>query len=211
MVWSRSLERAEMAIVLEPEVTDGRSLQMAPLMLVAAGDSLGALMPPQVPLHFRWPDRLIVNGGEAGRIHICAATVDRPEAAPDWLVVGFGVQVIFPTHGTEPGDMAHRTALVEEGGGDLDRTRILESLAAHLLTWLNIWQDDGFRPVAQSFIDRLETEQGVIEIHLHGERLRGKPLGLDEGASLILKPQAGPARSIRLQDAMATVEEPSAQ
>lgn len=203
LVWSRGLQRAEMAIVLEPEVAAGQALQMAPLMLVAAGDCLGALLPPQVPLTYRWPHVLLANGAEAGSIDVAHAISDNSGGPPAWLVVGFGVQLAFPARGKEPGAMAHRTALVEEGGGDLDRTQILQSLSAHLLTWINIWQDDGFRPVSQAFMARLATEAGVVRLDTGAGHVTGRPLGLDDEAGLIVKPQAGPACAVGLLQAMA--------
>ena len=204
LVWSRSLLRAELAVVLEPEVDAAHAQQMGPLMLVAAGDCLGALLPPQVPIHYRWPATLLINHGEAGQLSLAMASIASDTAVPDWLVVGFGVDIAFPARGQEPGAMAHRTVLAEEGGGDLDRTRILESLSAHLLTWLNIWQDEGFRLVHETYMSRLEGGAEMIEVEYGGERLSGKPLGLDEAASLLLRPAAGAVRALGLMQALAS-------
>src|SRR5215467_3075405 len=62
LLWSRSLERAQLAIVLEPEVALERGLEMAPLLMVAAGDCLGSLCPPQVGVQYRWPRSILING-----------------------------------------------------------------------------------------------------------------------------------------------------
>jgi BirA family biotin operon repressor/biotin-[acetyl-CoA-carboxylase] ligase len=203
VVWSRRHDRAELALVLEPEIGAGTALQMAPLMLVAAGDCLGALLPPQVPVSYRWPDRLAIDGAEVGRLSLALAETDTAGAVPDWLVVGIGIQLAFRERDYEPGEVAHRTALAEEGGADIDRTRLLESISSHFMSWLNTWQDDGFRPVSLAFLERLDRdEDGTIMLEIGGVSRACRPLGLDEQAGLILKPQAGPSFTAGLWDAL---------
>ena len=40
------------------------------LSMLAFGDAFGAIAPPEVALHFRWPSTLLVNGGIAGAARI---------------------------------------------------------------------------------------------------------------------------------------------
>jgi biotin-(acetyl-CoA carboxylase) ligase len=146
VVWSRALDRAEMAIVLEPEVALDRALQMAPLVMVALGDCLGALMPPKTAIAFRWPDTLLVNGAEAGRVRL-AAPSSALDAIPDWLVVGIELRLKPSSEDGEPGERPDFTTLATEGGGGLTRTDILQAFAAHVLAWIDIWTHEGFEPL----------------------------------------------------------------
>jgi biotin-(acetyl-CoA carboxylase) ligase len=203
VVWGRGLDQAALAIVLEPEVDAGRCLQMMLLMAVAAGHALAQLLPPQMPLAHRWPDRLLLDGAEVGRLALAHAEAADPLRPPDWLVVGVAITLRFSKRDREPGEMAGRTALAESGGGGLDRTVVIEMLAAHLLSWLDTWQHAGFRPAHDAYLDRLEGRGGMVQVSGGGGPITGTPLGLDEEAGLLLRTPAGPVRSVALRDALA--------
>lgn len=212
IAWSGRSDRAEIAIVLEPDVPRLRCLQMMALAMVAAGDCLGALMPPQMPVTYRWPDRVLINAGEVGRIEMAMAAAGDERSVPDWLVVALGVQLSFAQSGREPGEVAHLTAIAEEGGGDIDRTQLLQSFSSHFLTWLHTWQTEGFRPVAEAFMPRLERREGKVVVGKGSRRATGAPLGLDEEGGLVLKPDKGPARTLRLERFMSlAAPEPAPQ
>jgi biotin-(acetyl-CoA carboxylase) ligase len=191
-VWSRNTARAELAIVLEPEVAFERALQMAPLMMVALGDSLGSLCPPKVAIQYRWPGGILLNGAMAGEVRIAAARVPAG-AVPAWLVVAAELDVAAPREDRQEWS---RTSLSEEAGPDITRTDILQSLAAHFLTWLNAWEEDGFRPVHDQWLFRAEGREQAIALVHGGESIEGQVLGLDEGANLLVKTPAGKVRSL---------------
>ncbi len=202
LVWSRDTGRAECAFVLEPEVTLATALQMSALAQVALADSLGALLPPAVAVHLRWPGTILVNGAAAGEIRLAVpATVT--DAVPDWMVVGMRLQLRHDRTDKEPGELPDETSLGEEGGGDLTRTDILQSFAAHFLTWLNIWQDDGFRPVHESWIARAEGDRvGAMQTEYRGARHALHVLGLDEEGGLIVRSEKGAHQVLPLIDAV---------
>jgi BirA family transcriptional regulator, biotin operon repressor / biotin---[acetyl-CoA-carboxylase] ligase len=192
VVWSRNVARAELAIVLEPEVVLERALQMAPLMMVALGDCIGALAPPKVAVTYRWPEAVLLNGSLAGEVRVATHRMPAVQV-PDWLVVGAGLQIAAPRE--ERQDWSH-TSLDEEAGAGITRTDILQSLAAHFLTWLNLWQDEGFRPVHDQWLFRAEGREAPIRIAQSGGSIEGQVLGLDEGANLLLKTPGGETRSL---------------
>ncbi len=200
LVWSRQDAMARIALVLEPEVDRGRCLQMLPVMMVAAGDCLGALLPPQVPVQYRWPNRLLLNGGDAGGFGIALAPCPADDV-PDWLVVGFDVSVSPVDAQREPGERADITSVAEEGGGDLTACGIVQSVAGHLMTWLNIWLDDGLRPVHDALMGRFEGAGGVAGWRHGGQTIEGRALGLDESGGLIVQPLAGGALTLALDEA----------
>ncbi len=181
LVWSRALDRAEMALVLEPEIALAQSLQMAPLAMVALADCLGALMPPKTAITLRWPDLLAINGGAAGRLRLAASTASL-EAVPDWMAIGILLQLKPAYDGGEPGERPDQTSIEAEGGGELTRSLILQSYAAHTLAWLDVWSHEGFDPVRSRWASL--AEQGQT---------------LDDGAGLIAAAPA-PGRTTALSD-----------
>jgi biotin-(acetyl-CoA carboxylase) ligase len=202
LVWSRSTARAEFAVVLEPEVALERALQMGPLMLVALGDCIGALAPPKVAVHYRWPGELLLNGAVAGGVRLAAPRGPAGEI-PAWLVVGAELDIAAPR---EERSEWSRTSLGEEAGEEITRTVILQSLAAHFLTWLNIWTDDGFRPVHDQWLFRAEGREAPIAIAHAGETLEGQVLGLDESAGLLVRTAGGKVRSLAFLDCVDLLE-----
>jgi biotin-(acetyl-CoA carboxylase) ligase len=190
VVWGRNRARADMAIVLEPEVPLRQALQMKPVMMVAVIDCLAALLPPHSAVLVRWPDKILVNLGEVGRIELAAAAAGAEEV-PAWLVVGASIAIEHTDRGHEPGEMADLTALQEEGGRHLTRNTVLESLAAYFLSWLNTWTDAGLRPVHDHLIGRIEGYEEPADIGEGSARVRGRVLGLDDELNLLVKPDDG--------------------
>ncbi|MEC9369302.1 MAG: biotin/lipoate--protein ligase family protein, partial [Pseudomonadota bacterium] len=68
VVWSRNTYNLDIAIVLEPDVPPAVAAQMMPVCMVAIGDCIGALTPPQVGQTFTWPNLIRINGATAGRV-----------------------------------------------------------------------------------------------------------------------------------------------
>ncbi len=193
-LWSRRAARAEFALVLEPDVPARIARQIAPLAFTAIADSLGATMPPKTSVQLRWPHTILVNGAAAGELRLAIAGVEDPEAVPDWLVVGASIRLRRAPGRREPGDDPDVTVLWEEGGGDLDRSAVLQSCLAHLLAWIARWQDDGFACVHDSFIGRVEGYEDATRIaDAHaGQSLEwGRVLGLTEDCELLVKDAAG--------------------
>jgi biotin-(acetyl-CoA carboxylase) ligase len=172
--------RLQFAITLAPEVPLQRAVQMGHALMIAAGDSIGALAPPKVAVEYRWPTTVLVNGADAGRVLLAASGSD-PEAVPDWLVVGLDLR-LEPDPGDEPGERPDQTALFEEGSGPIPPARLLESMSRHFLSWLRRWEDDGFRPLHDAWSGRAEN----------GMRVGGATfVGLDEDGRALLKDAAG--------------------
>lgn len=199
VVWSRNKARVEAAIILEPEVGLETAAQMLPLAMVALGDCLGSLCPPQVGVTFIWPNTVCLNGAPAGELRAAAAPAG-DDGVPPWMVVGLDLRHRREAGDPEPGETPDTTWLSEEGGGELTRTEIIESYCRHFLTWMNIWSDDGFRPVHDSWLYRAEQADGEVELTHAGETVSGAFLGLDESGNLLVKQGNGGTRALLLAE-----------
>lgn len=198
VVWSRNATRLDMAVILEPEVPLGRAVEMMPLAMVAVGDCLGALTPPQVGVTFRWPDVVAINGAAAGQIRGSWGGSDALDSVPDWLVIGFELRHLRGPNDPEPGTTPDVTWLSEEGGNELTRTDLVESTCRHFLTWLNTWQDEGFRSVHESWMFRAEGRDADISVATEDGEAAGHFTGLDESGNLLLRDASGAIRSLML-------------
>jgi len=199
VLWSRDLFRVCLAIVLEPEIGMDRAVQMLPLAMAALGDCIGSLTPPQVGLTFIWPDVVCINGAPAGAFR-AAAAASEAEEPPAWMVIGFTLRHLRGPADPEPGETPDITWLGEEGGSELAPADIIDSYCRHFLTWLNHWEDDGFKPIHDSWMFRAHHRNADVSLTHKGEHLSGAFLGLDENGNMLLREDGRDIRSLMLGD-----------
>lgn len=151
---------AEFAVVLEPEEPLADSRRVLYAGMVALGDALAALAPPEKPIVIGWPDALYVDGGLVGGGRLGWPAEAAEDAVPRWLVFGAMIRLSFPA-GIEPGQHPGATALAEEGFVGSSSARLVEVFARHFMVTMNAWQEDGFGVVAKSYLAELEPEPGL--------------------------------------------------
>lgn len=202
VLWDEDATHAHMAIVLEPDVVLAAAAQVLPLAVAAAGDCIGALAPPQVGVGYRWPGIILVNGAPVGGLALSAPR-GAPEEVPTWIVVSFAMRLRL-SGTTEPGDQPDATALAEEGCEDLTALDLLGSYARHFLTWLNIWQDSGFRAVHLSWTERVDGKDRPVR--LPGLMAAATVVGMDEDGNLLIRTDQDPISALPLLDAVNFVD-----
>ncbi len=188
--WGRDTSRMDWAIVLEPDVLQAQAQQMLVVAEVAFAESFGAIAPPEVGVHFRWPGEVLINGAKAGDVHMkFGRTGD--DGFPRWLVLGMTLNIRRPEGSLEPGAAPDETDLAEEGCAELDRTQLIESLSRHFLNHVHNWNEDGFAPIHELWMSKAQSAGEEIEIDWQGELHTGTFLTIDDEANLILKKEAG--------------------
>lgn len=205
LFWSRSEDRLNMAIVLEPDVNLRRAAQMHHVMMVAFGDAFGAISPPEISVHNRWPGDILVNGAKAGEVATFISDAVEETAEPDWMVVSLDVAITLDLSVPNPGERLDTTTLHEEGAGDVDRTQLLESVSRHFLTWVDTWQHEGFRPVHDNWTGRLPDDGKPVTVRDGARRLTGEMTGMDEDGNLLFKQTDGTAIGLDLLNALQRV------
>ncbi len=186
------------ALVLEPDVGRDRCGEMLFVAMVAFGDALGALAPPEVAVTHSWPAVLRVNGAAAGRFDLQLA----PGEDPDWMVLGIEVALLPQSdHAAEPGEVPDRTDLWNEGCGEIPPQELLESFARHLVAGIHGWEQDGFRGVHTHWWARLDSK---VPMALAG---LGAPTGLDASGNALWRDQAGAMQLAATIDALKTLRE----
>ena len=105
------------------------------VMMVAAGDSIGALAPPEVVVTYSYPGLIYLNQGEAGIVKIEVSSANE-DTIPDWIVVGLKLRLNNQLQIDENNIQPDITSLADEGAGFVSRTRAVESLSRHFLAWI---------------------------------------------------------------------------
>lgn len=197
LYWSQAIDRLDFALVLEPEVAARVAAQVHLAIMVAVGDALGAIAPPEVAVHYRWPYTLLVNGAAAGRFRTGLSLTPDAEAVPGFMVAAVGISIHPGPAASEPGHRPDCTSLWDENCTDIDCTGLLESASRHILAWIDTWQQDGLRPVAEAWMGRAEGRSGELAIAEGQQRAGGRPLGLDDDGNLLIQ-VSGDTRALSL-------------
>lgn len=184
IVWSEDTTSARAALVLAPEEPLERAMAMLFAAALGLSDAMGALAPPEVAVHFVWPDRVKINGALCGHLQATASTT-KPDEEPNWLVVGFEIPLL-PVRDNEPGATPDQTTLAEEGCGEITAAELIGSWSRHTLVWINRYVDDGMAPLHGAWRDKCDTLGEVIEAPTSGVFM-----GLDELGGMLLKNGSG--------------------
>ncbi|MCP4185370.1 MAG: hypothetical protein GY761_19015 [Hyphomicrobiales bacterium] len=170
LFWSHNQNNVDIAIVLEPEVSSIRALEMVPLAMVALSDCLAVLLPPQVAVQFRDSRSIVVNGGIVGELTTAMAKTNSENDIPDWLVLSLTTGLNRAESDDEPGFNPDFTTLDEEGWEMVSQNEFTETFARHFLSWLAAWNDDGFCTIARAWKFKAE-EQLEPDMRKIGERV----------------------------------------
>ena len=169
----------EFAVVLEPDVPLACARLAFYAGMVALGEALAALAPPEKPIAIAWPDAVYVDRGLIGGGRLGWPGCTSEHATPDWLVFGAAIRTVSMSR-EEAGLHPLATALEDEGFGDVGSGRLVEGFARHLMVTLDRWQEGEFAPIAAKYLAKLKTEGGArLAIDAKGDlniRRLGKPI-----------------------------------
>lgn len=168
------------AITLAPEVPLKESVSVIHAVMLSLADSLGALGPPELAVHFVWPSQLKINAARCGELQFKASTT-QPDEIPEWLVIGLRVPFVRP-ESLEAGSDPSQTWLYEEGCIELTVPQIIESWSRHTLVWLNTFEDAGYQAIQDHW--RAKCDSIGSDITYPAE---GTFVGTDGQGSLLLK------------------------
>lgn len=197
LLWVHDKDTLDYAIVLEPDVDRVKSFDMVFAQMVALGDAIGAIAPPEVAITHHWPNLILANGAVIGKVSVIMGD-DEADGCPRYMVLATEIAVRPKVADTNPGYDRNHTTLWDEGCGDLDALQVLDSTARHFMTWVHTWEEEGFQTVLTQLDGRMERGH-----FLSFDGKDGTFLGLDENANLLFK-QDGGTTLIHVADALDT-------
>lgn len=160
LVFVERFDRAEFAVVLEPDEALASARRAFYAGMVAVHDALAALAPPEKPIVIEWPDAIHVDRGLVGGGRLAWPERSDERAAPDWIVFGAAIRIASMPD-AEAGQYPLATALEEEGFGDVSAARFVAGFARHLMVAIDRWQEAGFDPIAEEYMAKLKPENGA--------------------------------------------------
>lgn len=183
--WSEETDVLRLALVLEPDVEQARCQEILFAAMVAIGDSLGALCPPEVAITYQWPSMILANAAQVGSVDLVVSE-EEPDGIPDWMVFSLDLRLRPAPGESDPGKDPSRTTLWDEGCGLLGRTGMIESISRHLINLIHHWSEDGFKPVHEQWWARISAQERFAA-HALEDAGSVMLLGLDETGNALVK------------------------
>lgn len=154
----------------------------ATLSLVAAvamGEAVAACLPDASGLGYKWPNDLLWNRAKfCGLLLECGTN----PAGDSWVMIGSGVN--FSTH---PKDTPYPATNLLALGCKQSVEVLLERYIERLAHWLQVWREQGVRPVRDAWLTRAVGLGELITARLaNGEVKKGWFRDLDATGALIL-------------------------
>jgi BirA family biotin operon repressor/biotin-[acetyl-CoA-carboxylase] ligase len=164
LFWDETAADLRCALLLHPDTPLEGALPLLTVASVGVGDALAALTPPQLPLSFGWPNRILLNDGTVGRLFLTVA--EAPSGTiPAWLALTIEIDMVADWDNDSPGARADVTNLWEEGADDITQIELLEAISRHLLSWMARWQsEEGLAPALASWTARAKDQDRPLTV-----------------------------------------------
>ena len=146
--WSSPKGNLYFSMLIKPKCMVSKALGISFVSAVAMCDALGALLPPMVEVRVKWPNDILINQRKCCGFLLesssdCSGNVK-------WVIIGTGVNVeSFPEDVDYPA-----TSLSFEGSPNLALRDVLLSFLRHFKRWKNIWEEEGFSPIREAWMER---------------------------------------------------------
>ena len=193
--WSSASGNLFLSLVVRPDCPLSTAAQFSFVAAVALGDAIGSVASPLIEVTYKWPNDVLLNGRKAAGILLeSKAGADQKL---EWLVIGVGANISsFPSETRLPATSLH----FEGCPPSVSAVDLLEAFARHMMSWINIWLDDGFAPVRQAWLRHAQGLKEQIEVRLPQETLLGTFTDLDPSGTLVLTLPDGSERRIAAGD-----------
>lgn len=168
VLWNDDRRRCQAAVILRPDYPLATCAASAlRLTALAVVDALSAVGPPNVPVAIAPPDRIEIDEGLVGGVRVAGPPGTDADAVPAWLLVGIDLAWLAADP-EAPGRDPWRTALREEGFGDVAAADLIESFCRYLRHRINEWEEAGDAAVEAAW--RRHSTSGVAGGRLSAAR-----------------------------------------
>lgn len=186
--WESPEGNLYVSLLLRPDRPLAEAALLSFVAAVALGEAVAAMLPPEAPIAFKWPNDLLVGGAK------CAGMLLESSAAGagrlDWLIVGVGVNLASHPEGLP----YPATDLAAAGAPAPTPGAALEAFLGRFAHWRDIWSRRGFAPVRRAWLARAAGLGGPVEVRAGNATLCGTFAGLDPEGAMLLESARGRRR-----------------
>jgi len=158
------------AVILHPEMSLAESRLALYVGMLGLGDAIGSVVPAGIDITYRWPNTIDANVGIIAQVQLASPPGIAEATEPPWLVLRASV------------------------AADLTPPLLLESFSRHFLSWMNLWQNDGYSPVRAMWLSHSAEQGKKIEFSTGSHVSQGVFETIDEEGALVLDDEGATIR-----------------
>jgi BirA family biotin operon repressor/biotin-[acetyl-CoA-carboxylase] ligase len=182
--WEAALGNLMATLLLRPDVTAARSAELSFVASLAVAETFEALGAPRCAL--KWPNDVLI--GEAKAAGILLEASGAAHGRPDWLAIGFGLNLAWAPAGTP----YPATALARHiAAPPPDPESALPVLARGWARHYDTWAREGFAPIRAAWLAGARGLGEPLVARLGTREVSGVFRDLDESGALVLETASG--------------------
>jgi BirA family biotin operon repressor/biotin-[acetyl-CoA-carboxylase] ligase len=194
--WQSPKGNLACSFVVSPDVSQARLSDLSFVTAVALQEAIADCLQSGPEPKIKWPNDILVSGAKISGILLevesgsMAGRPDRPN-----VVVGVGVNV-----GCTPQGLDRATTSLKELGANQGAKEFMNNLSARFFAWYAVWQEKGFGPIRNAWLDHAVGLGEEIKIRSGNDEQTGVFEALNEQGALILRSGDGTAQTITAGD-----------
>jgi BirA family biotin operon repressor/biotin-[acetyl-CoA-carboxylase] ligase len=167
-------------LLLNPDRPIAQCAQLSFVAAIALAE-MAARYVPGSDVQVKWPNDVLA--GDRKLAGILLESAGNEGARPDWLAIGFGINLAWHPENTE----FPAVSLAALGASPPPAIEALGWLAASWTKWYEMWSERGFEPIRDAWLARAARLGSRIRARLAGTEANGVFEGIDESGALILR------------------------
>jgi BirA family biotin operon repressor/biotin-[acetyl-CoA-carboxylase] ligase len=187
--WQSQERNLAATLLLKPKQPFVKCAQLSFVAALSAGDLIGRFATGS-DIKLKWPNDVLADEKKIAGILLESASNNGTR--PDWLAVGFGVNLASHPAETE----FPATSIVSLGAKPPAPREALECLGSSWSKWHGLWAEWGFEPIRDAWLARAARLGTRIRARLADVEIVGIFEGIDAEGALILREGAHRTRRI---------------
>jgi BirA family biotin operon repressor/biotin-[acetyl-CoA-carboxylase] ligase len=176
-------------LLLRPATPIAQCAQLSFVAALGVSEFVGRCA-PRAEVKVKWPNDVLADEKKIAGILLESASKDG--ARPDWLAIGFGINLAL-----HPADTEFPATSIAGLGEKPPAPRVaLDCLAASWSRWYEMWFERGFEPIRDAWLARAARLGARIRARIADMEAVGVFESIDADGALILRESNGRARLI---------------
>lgn len=164
------------SVILRPKIEPSRIAEISFVSALAVRDAIVPVLPPDIPVAFKWPNDVLTAGRKVAGILVEAEKL--PDEARIALIIGIGINIV-----SAPRETDYPATCVSAMTRAPRVSRLLTSLVAALDRRVELWTRSGFAAIRQEWMDHAYGVGGQVTA---SSGISGTFTGLDETGAIII-------------------------